>query len=37
VFGGNGGASFSVGTVPAGGGGKRATGARGEVRVWTIG
>lgn len=37
VFGGNGGNGLSVGTAPAGGGGKRATGARGEVRVWTIG
>lgn len=36
-MGGNGGANNIAGTAPAGGGGRGAAGARGEVRVWVIG
>jgi hypothetical protein len=37
LFGGNGGASDADGSAPGGGGGKNGKGARGEVRVRTIG
>lgn len=37
LFGGNGGATGVAGSAPGGGGGRNAAGARGEVRVWTIG
>lgn len=33
-FGGNGGDAGSAGSAPAGGGGRNAAGARGEIRVW---
>lgn len=34
VYGGNGGAQDAAGSIPGGGGGRGAVGARGEVRVW---
>jgi len=34
AYGGNGGAAGTAGTAPAGGGGRNASGARGECRVW---
>lgn len=34
VFGGNGGPQDTAGSIPGGGGGRNAVGARGEVRVW---